>query len=136
MASATKKQKSIELPIAQFIAIIVLSLTLFLIVDFGRRAATGYQIQQEENRLVLQYQTLQQKHAALLAKLDQVQSDAYIEHLARNELKWSRPGETVMVVLSPYYSPSATPANPSLFVEPALETPLEAWKNLFFPETK
>ncbi|RME40789.1 MAG: septum formation initiator family protein, partial [Caldilineae bacterium] len=120
VASTTRKRKKVNLPLAQFTAIVVLSISLFLIVDFGRRAATGYRIHREEKRLAAELEQLQQEHAALEERRAYVQSDAYVEEVARNELKWSRPGETVIVVLATPQAapPTARPARSFLLPPP------------------
>lgn len=135
MTSATKKRKQIDLPIAQFIAIIVLSISIFLIIDFGRRAATGYRVRREEEKLYAQLEAARQTQQDLLAKRDYVETDIYIEEVARNELKWSRTDETIVVIMATPQAPtsSSTPIKTPLPNQPA-ETPLQAWLALFFPD--
>ena len=135
MTSGARKRKKADLPVAQFIAIVVLSIALFLIVDFGRRTASGYRIYREEARLKAQLAPLQEAHRQLLDKRNYAQSDAYVEEIARNELKWSKPGEVVVVVLA---APPAEHLLPSAFGNsgsyPATDTPFSVWFNLFFSE--
>lgn len=137
MSSATKKRKQLDLPIAHFIAVIVLSISLFLIIDFGRRAATGYRVRREEDRLRSQMEAAQETQEALLARLDYVATDAYVEEIARNELKWSKPGEVVVVIMpTPQMiaaSPSSSRSSPGNS-RPA--TPLQAWLKLFFTSSE
>jgi cell division protein FtsB len=135
VTSATKKRKQIDLPIAQFIAIIVLSISIFLIIDFGRRAATGYRVRREEEKLYAQLEAARQTQQDLLAKRDYVETDIYIEEVARNELKWSRADETIVVIMAtPQASTSSSaPIKTPLPNQPA-ETPLQAWLALFFPD--
>lgn len=134
MTSATKKRKQIDLPIAQFIAIVVLSISIFLIIDFGRRAATGYRVRREEEKLYAQLEAARQTQQDLLAKRDYVETDIYIEEVTRNELKWSRADETIVVIMATPQAPnsSPTPIKTTLPNQPA-ETPLQAWLALFFP---
>ena len=133
MSSATKKRKQLELPIAHFIAVIVLSISLFLIIDFGRRAATGYRVRREEDRLRSQVEAANTTQEALLTRRDFVATDAYVEEIARNELKWSKPGEVVVVIMPTPQAVMASPSSGRLFsgkAQPA--TPLQAWLELFF----
>ena len=136
MASATKKRKNIELPVAQFIAILVLSIAIFLIIDFGRRAATGYRVRREEEKLRVQLEALEETQQVLLARRDYVKSDAYVEEVARKELKWSQPGETIVVVMATPIAPTQAALPPASITPQPLraETPLQAWLNLFFPD--
>ena len=135
MSSAARKRKKIELPVAQFIAIIVLSIALFLIVDFGRRTASGYRIYREEARLKAQLAPLEEAHQLLMTKRAYAQTDAYVEEIARHELKWSKPGEVVVVVLAtPQAEPLSSAALNSAGAFPATDTPFSSWFNLFFAE--
>lgn len=136
MGSATKKRKSVDLPISQIIAVVVLTISVFVIVDFGRRAAMGYRISQEEKRLQAELATLETTHAALLEKRDYILSDQYVEYVARNELKWSRPNEQVVVILpenQPDTRRGSAVAEAKQNIQ-AYQTPWEAWKALFFPD--
>jgi cell division protein FtsB len=136
VASATRKRKNIELPVAQFIAVIVFSISVFLIIDFGRRAATGYRVYREEKRLEAQLEAAKQTREILLARKEYVKTDTYIEEVARNELKWSKPGETVIVVMTTPGIVSSSPASTNRLVlnDSVDNTPLHAWLILFFPE--
>lgn len=139
MSSATRKRKPIEFPVAQFVAVIVLSITIFIVVGFAQRAAAGYHVTKEEEKLAAQLAALEENNKALLKKREYVQTDVYIEEIARNELKWSKPGETVIVVLTPPNAQNSIvpPSDAPTVVRPA-DTPLNAWGQLFFstPETQ
>lgn len=136
MASAIKKRKQIELPVAQFVAIIVLTLSVFLIVDFGRRAATGYRFTQEKSRLEMQVSRAKLVQAQLLAQRDYIQTDAYVEKIARNELKWSRPDETVVVILPTLKAlPQQEASRHYKTLDAEAESAFQAWLSLFFPSS-
>jgi len=120
------------------IVIFAVSMVILLTVDFGQRAARGYQVRRAEEKLSVQVEALTKAHDALLARLDYVQSDAYIEEVARNELKWSKPGETVVIILAtPLASEGSAAAGSLTTLQPAAvqnQTPLEAWLGTFFPK--
>ncbi len=130
----TKKRQSAKIPIAQFIAIIALSISIFLIVDFGRRAAANYRVQREAERLSQEVELARQQQSELLAWRSYIASDLYVEEVARRELKWAIPGETVLVVMP---TPEAV-APPSVLTNsipvsgPIIQTPTQAWWHLFF----
>ncbi len=128
---------STRAPLAQFIAIIALSISIFLIVDFGRRAAANYRIQREAERLSLEVDLARAEQEELLAQRSYVASDLYIEDVARRELKWAREGETVVVVMAtpealPQPVPAEAPETTVIPHNPAPQTPAEAWWQLFF----
>ena len=129
-----KKRQSSKLPMAQFVAIIALSISIFLVVDFARRAAANYRVQREAERLEQQVDYAHQQQQNLLAKRSYVASDLYVEDIARKELKWARTGETVVVVMtSPEVAGQTSPQSiQNQTVGPVAQTPVEAWWLTFF----
>ncbi len=130
-----KKKSGTQFPLAQFIAIIVITISLFLVVDFARRTAATYRVKSEAVRLEEEVAAARTRRQALQARLSYVQSDAYIEEIARTQLKWARQGETVVVVMP---TPQAVPV-PSSEGKPFAATdgatpqsPWQAWWRLFF----
>jgi hypothetical protein len=131
----TKKRPGSKAPIAQFVAIIALSISIFLIVDFGRRAAANYRVQREAERLSQEVDLARQQQANLLARRSYVASDLYVEEVARGEMKWASPGETVLVVMPTpeVIAPVSTSAE-AVSTGPIVQTPVQAWQHLFFGE--
>jgi cell division protein FtsB len=129
-----KKRQSPKLPLAQFVAIIALSISLFLVVDFARRAASNYRVQREAERLEQEVDQAQQRQQKLLAKRSYVASDLYVEDIARKELKWARAGETVVVVMPSFEAAdqASSPMVQTQNVGPVAQTPIHAWWLTFF----
>jgi cell division protein FtsB len=130
----TKKKQSSKVPLAQFVAIIALSISIFFIIDLGNRAAANYRVQREAERLSQEVEMARRYQEKLLARRSYVASDLYIEEVARKELKWARPGETVIVVMP---TPEATTQLPPPDAQTAtigavVHTPTQAWWLLFF----
>jgi len=136
-----KKRQGVRAPLAQFVAILALTISIFLIVDLGRRAAANYRIQREAERLGQEVKAARQYQDNLLAQRTYAASDLYVEEVARKELKWVRPGETVVVVMpTPELS---RPINGTASAQgiSVATTPQQAWWTLFFgdrapPETQ
>jgi cell division protein FtsB len=133
-----KKRPNVRAPLAQFIAIIALSISIFLIVDLGRRATTNYRIQREAERLSQEVKAARLYQSQLLAQRTYAASDLYVEEIARRELKWAQPGEIVIVVLpTPEASqPFSEPPEAAEKVVSAPTTPLQAWWYLFFGQRR
>jgi len=74
----------------------------------------------------------QKTQQLLLTRRDYVKTDAYIEEVARNELKWSRAGEIVVVIMATPQAPPPMPVIASTQSQPT-ETPLQVWLTLLFP---
>ncbi len=128
-----KKRQGPKTPLAQFVAIIALTISIFLIVDFGRRAATNYRIQREAEHLNQEVEAARQYQARLLAQRTYAASDLYVEEVARDELRWAKPGETVVVVMPTIEA--ARPPNLPLETQTEVRvvvTPQQAWWQLFF----
>jgi cell division protein FtsB len=95
---ATRVKRSGIISFTQFVAIIVAIVALSLVIDFGRKAAINYRIQREVDRLEQEVAAARQEQQRLLALKAYVQTDEYVEKVAREELRWSQPGETVVIV--------------------------------------
>lgn len=134
----SRKRPNVKASLAQFIAIIALSISIFLIVDLGRRATANYRIQREAERLSQEVEAAQRYQAKLLAQRTYAASDLYVEEVARRELKWAKPGEVVVVVLpTPEASqPFPQAAETEVATTPPPTTPLQAWWHLFFGQRR
>jgi cell division protein FtsB len=91
----------------------------------------NYRLAQEEERLRRDIAVLDQEHGQLVAVRDYLESDEYVEDVARRVLGLVRPGETLVIVSSS--APPVATATPSanigigagpwwkdLFVQPEL----------------
>lgn len=112
----------------QLIIVLVLLVGLFLTADFNRRLALNRRIVADEEALRQEVATAQAYQAELLAQIEAVQSDAYVERWARYEAKMVKPGEVLVVPLALPPTPEAVPT-PLPTPTPA---PWEAWWALFF----
>ena len=128
-----KKKRGPQFPLTQFIAIIVITISIFLVIDFARRTAAIYRIKNEAARLEEEVAAAGAQSQALEARLRYVKSDAYVEEVARTRLKWAQPGETVVVVMAtPQAAPPPSPdGQPAMASAPAPEVPWQAWWHLF-----
>ena len=70
-------------------------------------------MRREEQKLEAQFEALNQTYKALEDRRAYVETDLYVAEVARNEFKWSTPGETVVVILA---TPEA--ASPMTFRRP------------------
>lgn len=75
----------------------VLALALGFHVIFGQNGLTAYQQKRQQSQsLELQMQTLQQENGDLKSHVQRLKSDPNaIEHQAREELHYTRPGEVI-----------------------------------------
>lgn len=125
----------------QFLAIILITIALAVVLDFGHRAAVGAELKREARQLERQVATLEAEHSALETQREWVQSDDYVEEWARTEGGMVLRGETPVVpVPSGQVAPEESVA-PALPVGPAAPSSEKAeetsshwpeWWALFF----
>jgi cell division protein FtsB len=118
----------------QFVAIVVLTIAIFLIVDFGRRTTAGYYVSQAEQRLLEEIQAELDRRQELTARRDYVASDTYVEEWAREQAHMIRPGDQPFILVTPQ-SPQARVDLVQLVEPPPSLEPLPNWYHwwlLFF----
>lgn len=129
-----RKKGFSPISLTQVMTFVGLILAGYFIFSFAKVALVGYQLRNIKADLQDGVATLEEEVAGLEAKAAYVESDAYIEEYAREDLGMSRPGDHVIV---PEYQPDGETQiqQPTEPVEPAeLEPkqPWQAWWELFF----
>lgn len=84
----TKKQEkppSHSVTSLQFLVIILITIALAVVLDFGHRAAANAELKKEVRRLERQVATQEAKHRALEIQREWVKTDGYVEEWARTE---------------------------------------------------
>lgn len=117
----------------QGIAIVVLTVVVFLVVDFGRRTATGYYVSQAEKQLQADIAAQLQLKKELEERRDYVSTDAYVEQWAREDAQMIHPGDRPIILVTPdapVAVPSAVPAAAAADEGPVPNWHL--WWRLFF----
>lgn len=117
----------------QGVAIAVLTIVVFLVVDFGRRTATGYYVSQAEKQLRADIEAQIQLKQELEEQREYVSTDAYVERWAREDAQMVHPGDRPIILVTP----DAPIAVPSAVPEVAAtdEAPVPSWHlwwRLFF----
>ena len=134
MTQELKKKRPTQFYLVKFALIFVATVFAFLLVTLGRRVIANYHLSFEAERLGHQLAALQERHQALEKQLQDVQTDAYVEEVARTQLRWARPGETVVVVMPiPKAAPASTPEASAASGDGAAGVPpwLSWWTALF-----
>ena len=99
----------------QFLSIILITIVLTVVLDFGHRAASNADLKKEALRLEREVATLEAKHRALEVQREIVQTDDYVEEWARTEGGMVLRGETPVVPI---------PAGPGLAVDKIEDQPV------------
>ena len=117
----------------QGLAIVVLTIVVFLIVDFGRRTATGYYVSQAEKQLRVDIEAELELKKELEERREFISTDMYVEQWAREEAQMAHPGDRPIIIVTPD-GPADVP-NTALVTSPANEAPVPNWHHwwrLFF----
>ena len=114
--------------ISQLLLILMGTILLYLVVNFGRQVAVSYQQGRELEQIQAKVSLAKEQNQVLLDYLAYAQSDSAAEAWAR-EQGWAKSGEVPVVVIAP-----STAEIPTL-ESPAQESPAssrQAWWELFF----
>lgn len=82
---------------------------IYFLVSGGLQAVRSYQLGQEEGRREEELRQLQERYRRLEALRDYLNSDEYIETVAREQLGLVRPGEQGIVVIAAAPTPTPEP---------------------------
>lgn len=107
MIRQARRTRTHQSVLMHIIVVAIVAVSLFLVIDFGVRAAALFHAKQEARQLEYEINRQLLIQEKLRARLQYVQSAAYVEEVAHTRLKWTRPGETLVVVVNP---PAPSPA--------------------------
>jgi cell division protein FtsB len=113
-------------------SVIALTIVGGVVWGFGQQVAHARQMRVEEMRLERTVAAKQVYHDDLLAQLEYVRSEEYVEQWAREDAKMARSGEVVVVVSKEpsaelaVDAPSTPPSEPQSFW-------VELWELVFAP---
>ena len=97
----------------QFAAIVVLTITLFLIIDLGRRTTAGYYVSQAEKNLKAEIRAELALKQKLIERLEYVKTDEFVEQWAREQARMVRPGDRPLILV-----PSVPSSGQAVVVQP------------------
>lgn len=101
-----------------FAGIVVLIVVGVLVWGFSQQLTLARQMQQEEAQLEQEVKVEQDHYGELIAQLEYVQSDEYVEYWARTEARMAKLGEIVVVMITDVDDESSTDVQPSLTAKP------------------
>jgi len=120
-----------KLTLEQLIAVSALAISVIFLLAFGGQMIEIYHLRNALAVADSRVAGLQAEQAALEATRTYVQSDAYVEKVAREELNKIRPGDQRTIVIpQPVPVPTAGAAAPAQ--GPAMPSYLGAWWELLF----
>ena len=127
---ATAKKRS-SVSVTQFVALIVATIALSLVVDFGRKVALYRHLELEEARLDQGIAYEEARHDYLEWLRGYVQTANFVDAWARREWKLVQPGE-ISVVLDLPEAPIAPQTLPQVESLPSEGSRWQEWWNRLF----
>jgi hypothetical protein len=116
----------------------MLLLMLSLVIHFVNQVLQSAHLETQRAELEAEVAQLEAENQYLLGAVEYVESDLYIERVAREELGYAREGETVVLPVFVAPTPTPPPTTPEAEVPPS-PTPQpnwHGWWQSFFPEGK
>ena len=117
----TRKKRQHMISTPKVVAIVTFTLIAVLSVDFGRKALDNYHNQRQVEWLRQQVEAEQETNQALQETLQYVESDAYVEKAARENLGLVKAGEVAVVPVRQAESPPSTSSDGQATVAPGDE---------------
>lgn len=119
----------------RFATIVVITLAALFALSFLQKAVESQQAEAQAVALRQENRVIETANAALEQRIAYMETDAYVERVAREELNLVRPGETSFVVVP--VGPRATPVKPAAADTPSRSLPDSRppwlqWWDLFF----
>lgn len=110
----------------QVVTILIFVATLFFLWDFSQRVITNVRLAQTERQLEQRVAQERARNIALRELKQRAQSDAFAEDFARQNWRWAKPGEIVVI--------SQITPQPTPIISVPAPTPLPPkawWQDLF-----
>ena len=92
---------------SQVFTAIALALTLLILIVLAQRVTTTYTLWRQTQALQAEIEDARQETTRLEQRKRYVQSDDYIELVARRELKMAKPGEVTVIGVPAQPTPTA-----------------------------
>jgi len=97
----------LQLPLRYLIALGVSVLLALAVLSFVRVTVADLELRAQQQSLERDIASLKVENARLRGQLTYLQTDAAVEKLAREQLGWTKPGDTAVVVIRPPTTPTA-----------------------------
>jgi len=93
------RERRLPLPPTDIITVLVCTAAVFFLLAFGGKALEGYRLQRHNAMLRSQIAALEEEQQQLQARLEYVQKPEYVEKVAREQYKWAKIGEKLIITI-------------------------------------
>lgn len=114
----------------QFLAVVGVAVAGYFVISFAGLVVNGYQLNQRAGSLQRDIQGLRDDNEQLESQIRALLTEDAVEKLAREELGWTKPGETAVIIVPSNPDAKATAGLP--VSKSAPDTPnWRRWWDLF-----
>lgn len=108
-------------------------LTISLLINFSSQVLQATRLETRRGTLATEVALLEAENQALQGAVEYAESNANVERVAREQLGYTRAGDTVLLPQFPVATPVPTTAPPAALPPPAREPNWRQWWGAFFP---
>jgi len=93
------KRDKLHLPLlpTDLVTVVISTAAVFFLLAFGGKALEAYRLQRHNALLHAEVAALQQEQKTLEARREYVQTPEYVEKVAREQFKWVKSGEKLVI---------------------------------------
>ena len=128
--SITRNKLRITLP--QIVIIMGIAVSVWFLSEFSDMMKTSQTIRAQESQLLATVTALHDQQTSLKLTQAYISSDAYVERALRKELKYGRPDETHIVVITPAAQVETQNSLAMSEFPPKQQPQWMVWRDLFF----
>jgi cell division protein FtsB len=103
-----REPRHLPLPPTDILAVLVSTAAVFFALAFGGKLLEGYRLQRHNAMLRAEIEVREEQQKQLERRLDYVKTPAYVEQVAREQYKWVRAGENLVITIF-RHRPAAEP---------------------------
>jgi hypothetical protein len=119
----------------QILLIATIMLLVPLMADISERVSTLHRMHQENGRLTHELEAALAENDLLLARLEDVNGQAYLEQWARTEARMTLPGDVAFIPLLPEVAKPTFPSFENRLIRPQPSTSIaEQWRRFFLKD--
>jgi len=121
-------------PGARLVALVLVVLSLWLLVNFVGQVVVSARMDRQIEERQAQNERIASENAALKARAAFVESPAFAEQIAREQLGYARDGDTVILPTLPERKPAPVSSAPMPIPAPPPQPNWSGWLHAFFPQ--
>ena len=123
-----KRERRLPLPPTDIVTVLVCTAAVFFVLAFGGKALESYRLQRHNATLRSEIAALEEQKEQLEERLEYVKSQEYVEKVAREQYRWAKPGEKLIIPIfqrTPVVAVTPTPDQPA--IEPVATPSASHW---------